>query len=77
MPPSGGITAVSCTLVGNTGGIRNLYQIYIRWNGTNKVQSLQATKLKITTTSILNQQIYFYDRDYWISTGEINGTFNL
>ena len=55
-----GITTVTCILSGNTGGISTLYNIYIRWNGTNQVQSIQADKLWILNTSITSPVTYYY-----------------
>lgn len=113
-----GITSVTCVLSGGTGGIYNLYRIYIKWKGTNSVVNIQATSLKISTTSILNPttywnnsfyihcgstalgyssvgtvtiptsvkqvrvkttglKCYFNYADYWISTGNLNGTVNV
>jgi hypothetical protein len=113
-----GITKVQCVLSGNTGGIKRLYSIYIRWSGNNKVQSISASNLKISNTSTIHpsaffsrgffisglssnsgyRQIgtcyipsdvnvvrvkstglkaFFYNRDFWIRMGELNGTISL
>lgn len=53
-----GVSAISCVLSGNAGGIENLYYIYIRWNGDEAVQSISASDLKITNTSVLNPVTY-------------------
>lgn len=115
---STGLTSVTCVLSGGTGGISNLYQIYIKWKGSNQVANIRAQSLKISSTSVLNPKTYwqnsffidagsktlgfksigtctiptsvkkvrikteglqcfFNDRDWWISTGELNGTVNV
>lgn len=63
-----GATAVSCVLSGHTGGIPNLYEIYIRWTGTNQVANIQATCLNVKSTNILNPSTYF-SRSFLISAG--------
>ena len=113
-----GITAIKCVLYGNQAGVKNLYQIYIKWSGSNKVQSIQANNLYIKNSNVLDGtvyhssgffikglssssgykcidtctipltetsvriktsglQAYFYDRNFWVSSGEINGSFKL
>lgn len=114
-----GMTTVTCVLSGRTGGIATLYQVYIRWKGTNQVQSIQASNLSITDANMLHDQTpffskdffiqglsatsgykpigtctipesiskvhikttglcaYFYNEDFWISLGEINGTLSV
>lgn len=113
-----GATAISCVLSGNTGGIDRLYEIYIRWTGTNFVEAIRANAMWILDRDILNPttfyyksfyvdglsapsgfspigtcyipdgidavrirtvglQAYFYDKDFWLSNGEINDSYYL
>lgn len=53
-----GVSAISCVLSGNAGGVETLYYIYIRWSGDEAVQSISANNLKITNTSALNPKTY-------------------
>lgn len=54
-----GVTAVSCFLSGNTGGIDELYEIYIRWSGGAQVIGIKASNLKIS--SLNSSATYFSD----------------
>ena len=65
---STGLTVVSCTLSGFTGGVANLYSIYIWWMGTNQVANIQATDLRISTTSILSPET-FYSDPFFVNAG--------
>lgn len=111
-----GITAVSCFLSGNTGGIDDLYQIFIRWSGSSQVLGIRASNIKISS---LNYSTTYYENNFkvdcrltssgtraigscyipssvktvrikttglqtefayeyvWVSTGEINGTYQV
>lgn len=53
-----GVTVVSCSLSGHTGGVDGLYQIIIHWNGNNRVKSLSANKLYINNGNILSPKTY-------------------
>lgn len=61
-----GATYISCVLSSNTGGIDRLYEIYIRWSGSNLVQSISADLLWILDTSITSPTT-FYQNDFFIS----------
>lgn len=61
-----GKTYVSCVLSGNTGGVDRLYEIYIRWSGTNSVQSISANLLWILDTSIISPTT-FYENGFSIA----------
>lgn len=67
-PVSAGYTAVQCVLSGNTGGISNLYQIYIRWSGSTQVANIKASSLTVSSTSVLSPATY-YSNSFLISAG--------
>ncbi len=54
-----GVTVVTCSLSGHTGGIDELYEIIIHWKGNNRVKYLKADKLYIDSGNILNPKTYW------------------
>ena len=54
-----GVTVVTCSLSGHTGGIANLYEIIIHWKGNNRVKYLKADKLYIDSGSVLHPKTYW------------------
>ena len=53
-----GVTTITCSLSGRTGGIDGLYEIIIHWQGNNRVNSISASKLYINNGNILSPKTY-------------------
>ncbi len=56
------VTTVTCFLSGNTGGIDDLYEVFIRWNGSQLIQ-ITASNLKITS---LDNATTYYNKSFYI-----------
>lgn len=61
-----GTSGITCMLSGNTGGIDNLYTIYIRWYGDEQIANISGDSMKISTTNNSNT---YYDNDFFFSCG--------
>ena len=72
------ISNVECALIGNTGSIRNLYTVQIRWEGNASIGWMQASNLKIKHSSVFSTFDPFFDRGFYMECGgAMKGTLTI